>query len=123
MKKILMLLVISVMTSGMALAARSYDIVGLYHESLTTIPAKDRVITQDEQIAQVSMVLIPASIREKTYNVTATRVAKNVYRIKCETLTRELYVEVRSCNKKGTKNAEMTITDVKGEIKGKLKFK
>lgn len=123
MKKYLILL--SVLIGNLsAVAAKSYDIIGIFHQAETTIPANNKVITTDERIAYVSMVLIPAVIREKSYDVTATRVAENVYKIEGSTFHAELYVEVSSCNQKADrKAATMIIDNTKETVKGKLIFK
>ena len=124
MKRHLILLALLIGSLTPAAAAKGYDITGIFHEAETTIPAANKVITADGRIANVSMVLIPAVIREKTYEVTATRIAENVYKIEGSTFHAELYIEVRSCNKKADcKAATMTVDDMKGAVKGKLTFK
>ncbi len=105
-------------------SAKSYNIVGIYHDTLEKWPQNYKVITDDDRIAKVTMTLMPALIRETTYDVLATRVAENVYRIDSNAFHAELYIEVENCNKKADgKSAIMVIENNKASIKGKLSFK
>lgn len=124
MKKYLIMLLLVVGYLSPAAAAKGYDIVGVYHDAETTISPKNRVITDDGRISKVTMELIPAFIRERTYEVSAVRIAENVYKIESSDFHLPLYIELRSCKKKGERmQAQMTIDNMKGDIKGTLTFK
>ena len=122
MKKIFVMFML--VMGCLAATAKSYEITGLYHDTMKSIPQNYRVITDDERIASVTMTLMPAQVREKSYDVYATRVAKNVYKIEGSTFHAELYIEVPGCDKKAdNKAATMVIDNIKGSVKGKLTFK
>lgn len=123
MKKYLILLSVLIGSLTTATAAKGYNITGVFHEAEMTIPANNKVVTTDERTAHVAMVLTPAIIREGSYDVTATRIAENTYKIEGSMFHAELYVEA-SCNKKTErKAATLTIDNMKGTIKGRLIFK
>lgn len=105
-------------------AAKNYNIIGIYHkESREMLPAKWRVVTNDERIGAVKMVLKPAQVREKRYEVKATRVAENLYRIEGKTFHAELFIEMENCNKKANnKEAIMVVENIREDIKGRLIF-
>lgn len=123
MKKYLILLSVLIGSLTSVTAAKGYNITGVFHEAEITIPANNKVITTDEQTAHVSMVLTPAIIREGSYDVTATKIAENTYKIEGSMFHAELYVEV-NCNKKADrKAATLVIDNMKGNIKGRLILK
>lgn len=123
MKKFLIMLAF-IVCCGAVNAAKNYDIVGLYHkETSEMLPVKWRVVTNDDHIGGVKMVLRPAQIREKRYEVKATRVAENLYMIEGKTFHTELYIEVKECNKKASNSdAIMVIENIRGDVKGRLIF-
>ena len=123
MKKILIMLAFIVCCTTMN-AAKNYDIVGVFHkESREMLPAKWRVVTNDDRIGAVKMVLKPAQVREKRYEVKATRVAENLYKIEGKTFHTELYIEVNDCNKKANDtDVIMVIENIRGDVKGRLIF-
>lgn len=124
MKQYLIMLLLIVGSLSPAAAAKGYDIVGVYHDAETNIPSTNKVITDDGRIGKVMMELIPAIIRERSYDVTAVRIAENVYKIESSDFHLPLYIELRSCKKKGERmQAQMTIDNMKGSVKGTLTFK
>lgn len=122
MKKLLLMLTL-VLGCLTVSAAKQYNIVGVYHNARVNHPSTWRVVTADNHVGVHKMTLLPAQVREKRYEVKATKVVDNIYMIEGETFHAKLYIEVENCKKAAKqKDVLMVIENIRGEVKGRLIF-
>lgn len=122
MKKILLMLAF-VLVSLTVSATKNYNIIGVYHDAKANHPATWRVVTTDNHVGVHKLTLLPAQIREKRYEVKATKVADNLYMIEGKTFHAKVYIEMEKCTVKAKqRDVIMVIENIRGNIKGRLIF-